>query len=70
MKKLNLDMKAAREKKLLQLNELNKFCLHAYESAKLYKENTKIWHVSILCLELLSQDHLCCYSILVKVVSR
>ncbi|PIN00904.1 DNA-directed DNA polymerase [Handroanthus impetiginosus] len=42
--KLNFDMQAAGEKRLLQLNELDEFRLHAYENAKIYKEKTKRWH--------------------------
>ncbi|XP_015932791.1 uncharacterized protein LOC107459091 [Arachis duranensis] len=41
---LNFDLKAAREKRLLQLNELDEFKIAAYENAKLYKEKTKLWH--------------------------
>ncbi|XP_074374419.1 uncharacterized protein LOC141714824 [Apium graveolens] len=37
-------MKAAGEKRMLQLNELDKFCLQAYENYKLYKEKVKRWH--------------------------
>ncbi|WRX13300.1 Integrase [Theobroma cacao] len=44
VKKLNFDLQAAGEQKLLQLNELNEFGLQAYENAKLYKEKTKQWH--------------------------
>ncbi|XP_070019635.1 uncharacterized protein [Nicotiana sylvestris] len=44
IKKLNMDMELAGEKRLLQLNELDEFRLHAYENAKLYKEKTKRWH--------------------------
>ncbi|XP_070029787.1 uncharacterized protein [Nicotiana sylvestris] len=44
IKKLNMDMDLAGEKRLLQLNELDEFRLHAYENAKLYKEKTKRWH--------------------------
>ncbi|XP_050238371.1 uncharacterized protein LOC126687861 [Mercurialis annua] len=44
IKKLNYDFKAAGEKRLLQLNELDEFRLDAYENAKLYKERTKKWH--------------------------
>ncbi|XP_033514522.1 uncharacterized protein [Nicotiana tomentosiformis] len=39
-----MDMDLAGEKRLLQLNELDEFQLHAYENAKLYKEKTKRWH--------------------------
>ncbi|XP_020963533.1 uncharacterized protein LOC110265099 [Arachis ipaensis] len=41
---LNFDAKAARERRLLQLNELDEFRNSAYENAKIYKENTKKWH--------------------------
>nr|XP_009597694.1 KRAB-A domain-containing protein 2-like [Nicotiana tomentosiformis] len=38
IKKLNLDAKLVGEKWLLQLKELDEFCLHSYENSKLYKE--------------------------------
>ena len=41
---LNMDMDAAREKRLIQLNELDEFRLQAYENSKLYKEKVKRWH--------------------------
>ncbi|XP_070010417.1 uncharacterized protein [Nicotiana sylvestris] len=44
IKKLNMEMDLAGKKRLLQLNELDEFRLHAYENAKLYKEKTKRWH--------------------------
>ncbi|XP_061365658.1 uncharacterized protein LOC133308943 [Gastrolobium bilobum] len=44
VKFLNFDSKAAGEKRLLQLDELDEFRLSAYESANLYKEKTKLWH--------------------------
>ncbi|PIN25369.1 hypothetical protein CDL12_01892 [Handroanthus impetiginosus] len=43
-KKLNFDMQATGEKRLLQLNELDEFRLQAYKNAKIYKEKTKRWH--------------------------
>ncbi|XP_019250860.1 PREDICTED: uncharacterized protein LOC109229760 [Nicotiana attenuata] len=39
-----MDMELAGEKRLLQLDKLDEFRLHAYENAKLYKEKTKRWH--------------------------
>ena len=39
-----MDMSAAGEKRLMQLNELDEFRLQAYENAKLYKEKVKRWH--------------------------
>ncbi|KAL5834571.1 hypothetical protein ACOSQ4_014068 [Xanthoceras sorbifolium] len=44
IKSLNLDMEAAGEKRLLQLNELEEFRHQAYENAKIYKDITKKWH--------------------------
>nr|XP_016432418.1 PREDICTED: uncharacterized protein LOC107759061 [Nicotiana tabacum] len=44
IKKLNMDLATAGEKRLFQLNELDEFGLYSYENAKLYKEKTKIWH--------------------------
>ncbi|XP_073153674.1 uncharacterized protein [Henckelia pumila] len=48
VKKLNFDMKAAREERLLQLHEIEEFRNHSYENVKLYKEQTKKWHDKIL----------------------
>jgi len=44
VKELNLDLKLAGEKRLLKLNELEELRLDAYESSRLYKEQTKKWH--------------------------
>ncbi|XP_042948598.1 uncharacterized protein LOC122281293, partial [Carya illinoinensis] len=44
VKKFNFDLKAAGEKRLLQLNEMEEFRNDAYENAKIYKERTKKWH--------------------------
>ncbi|KAM6575270.1 hypothetical protein CsatA_023597 [Cannabis sativa] len=44
IKKLNFDLQAAREARLLQLNELEEMRFFSYENAKLYKEKTKRWH--------------------------
>ncbi|KAJ9177005.1 hypothetical protein P3X46_012261, partial [Hevea brasiliensis] len=41
---LNFDLKQAGEKRLLQLNELEELRMDAYESARIYKERTKVWH--------------------------
>ena len=46
IKKLNFDFDAAGEKRLLQLNELEEFCLEAYHNAQHFKEKTKRWHDS------------------------
>ncbi|XP_074314327.1 uncharacterized protein LOC141649539 [Silene latifolia] len=46
LKELNYDLDAARNKRFLQLNELDELRMDAYENAKLYKERTKQWHDS------------------------
>ena len=44
LKKLNYDMTAVGDKRMLQINELDEFRLQAYENNKLYKERVKRWH--------------------------
>ncbi|XP_055803457.1 uncharacterized protein LOC129872514 [Solanum dulcamara] len=44
MKKLNKDWDAASKRRMNQVNELDEFCLNAYESASLYKEQIKKYH--------------------------
>ena len=44
IKKLNCDFQAAKEKRLLQMNELEELRNEAYENAIIYKEKTKRWH--------------------------
>ena len=44
LKKLNLDMSVATERRMLQINELDEFRLQAYENNRLYKEKVKRWH--------------------------
>ena len=43
-RQLNMDMTTAREKRLLQLSELDEFRNEASENARIYKEKTKAWH--------------------------
>ena len=44
IKKLNCDFQAAKEKRLLQMNELEELRNEAYDNARIYKEKTKKWH--------------------------
>ena len=44
IKKLNFDLKAVKEERLLQLNELEELRNEAYDSAIIYKDKTKKWH--------------------------
>ena len=39
-----MDMKAAGEKRLVQLSELDEFRKEVYEHARIYKAKTKAWH--------------------------
>ena len=43
-RQLNMDNTLAREKRMLQLSELDEFRNEAYENARIYKEKTKAWH--------------------------
>ena len=42
IKKLNCDFQAAKEKRKLQMNELEELRNEAYDNAKIYKEKTKM----------------------------
>ena len=44
IKKLNYDFQAAKEKRLLQMNELEDFRNETYDNARIYKDKTKKWH--------------------------
>ena len=44
IRNLNFNLKEASEKRLLQLNELEKMHNDSYENVKIYKEKTKRWH--------------------------
>ena len=44
VKKLNCDFQAAKEKRLLQMNELEQLRNEDYDNARIYKEKTKRWH--------------------------
>ena len=44
IKKLNCDFQAAKEKRLLQMNELEELRNEAYDNAIIYKDKTKTWH--------------------------
>ena len=44
IKKLNFNFKAIKEKRLLQMNELEDLRNEAYDNARIYKEKKKRWH--------------------------
>ena len=43
-KKLNFDFKAAKEKRLLQMNGSEELRNEVYDNARIYKDKTKKWH--------------------------
>jgi len=64
LKTLNLDAKAAGEKRKLQIQELEEMRLNAYSSSKLYKERTQKIMTRGLWKEIFILVNLCCYLIL------
>ncbi|CAA7037642.1 unnamed protein product [Microthlaspi erraticum] len=44
VKKLNYDIKTTKERRLIQLNELDEIRHNAYENSRIYKERTKAYH--------------------------
>ena len=44
IKKLNCDFQATKEKRLLQMNELEELRNEDYDNAKIYKDKTTKWH--------------------------
>ena len=40
----NFDFKTTKERRMLQLNDLDELWLEAYKSSKMYKQRTKQWH--------------------------
>ena len=44
IKKLNRNFQAAKEKRLLQTNELEELRNEAYNNVRIYKDKTKKWH--------------------------
>ena len=44
IKKLNYDFQITKEKRLLQMNELEELRNEAYDNVRIYKEKTKKWH--------------------------
>ena len=58
IKKLNFEFKAAKEERLLQLNELEELRNEAYDNAIIYKDKTQKWHdQKILRREFKAEDH-------------
>ena len=63
IKKLNCDFKAAKKKRLLQMNELEELKNEAYDNARIFKEKTKRWHgQNILRRELKAGEQVLLYN--------
>ena len=70
IKKLNFDFKAAKEERLLQLNELEELTNKAYDNARIYKDKTKKWHNhNILRREFQGGDHVLLFNFRLKLFS-
>ena len=41
---LNMNLEIVGKKRMLQLNELKEFRHNAYDSSKIFKDKTKVWH--------------------------
>ena len=71
IKKLNCDFQDAKEKRLLQMNELEELRNEAYYNARIYKENTKKWHdQKILRREFKAGEQVLFYNSRLKLFSR
>lgn len=55
--KLKFGMNACDERRMLQLNQLDKFRLKAYIIAMLYKECSKLWHDKLILPWSFEQGH-------------
>ena len=70
IKKRNFDFKTAKEKRLLQLNELEELRNEAYDNARIYKEKTKKWHDQrILRREFKAEDQVLLFNSRLKLFS-
>ena len=71
IKQLNCDFQAAKEERLLQLNELEELRNEAYDNARIYKDKTKKWHdQKILRKELKLGEQVLLYNFRLKLFPR
>ena len=71
IKKLNCDFQATKEKRLLQMNELEELRNKAYDNARIYKEKTKRWHdKKLLRREFKAGEQVLLYNTKVKLFPR
>ena len=71
IKKLNIEFQAAKEKRLLQLNELEELRNKGYDNARIYKDKTKKWHdQKILRREFKAREQVLLYNSRLKLFPR
>ena len=71
IKKLNFDFKAAKEERLIQLNELEELRNEVYDNVKIYKDKNKKWHDQrILRREFKAGDHVLLFNSRLKLFPR
>ena len=68
IKKLNCELQVSKEKRLLQMNELEELRNEAYDNVRIYKEKTKRWHdKNILRREFKAREQVLLYNSKLKV---
>ena len=71
IKKLNCDFQAAKEKRLLQINELEELRNEAYDNSRIYKDKTKKWHDhKILRKEFKAREQVLLYNSRLKLLPK
>ena len=71
IKKLNVDFQAAKENRLLQMNELEELRNEAYDNAIIFKDKTKKWHdQKILVREFKAGEQVFLYNFRLKLFPR
>ena len=71
IKKLNCDFQAVKEKRLLQMNELEELRNEAYDNARIYKEKIERWHdQKILRREFMAEEQVLLYNSRLKLFPR
>ena len=71
IKKLNCDFQAAKDTRLLQINELSELRNEAYDNAKIYIEKTKRWHdQKIMRREFKAREQVLLYNSKLKLFPR
>ena len=62
IKKLNCDFQVAKEKRLLQMNELEELRNEAHDNVRIYKEKTKRWRDKKILREFKAREQVLLYN--------